>query len=70
MVALRAVKASVRAMTSGVLTRKLAESTQLKTHGVKSIFAALRTIACAEEKKTEVFVIPQGLRDHRGHESD
>merc|ERR1712185_168339 len=39
--------------------KKIAESTQLKTKDVKGVFAALRTIACAEVKKTEKFVIPQ-----------
>ena len=43
----------------GVLTKKIAESTQLKTKDVKGVFAALQTIACAEVKKTEKFVIPQ-----------
>merc|ERR1712094_134296 len=47
------------AMTGGVLTKKIAESTQLKTKDVKGVLAALQTIACAEVKKTEKFVIPQ-----------
>ena len=59
MVAMKAMKAGARAMTGGVLTKKIAESTQLKTKDVKGVFAALRTIACAEVKKTEKFVIPQ-----------
>merc|ERR1712205_247800 len=37
---------------------KMGESTQLKTKDVKGVFAALQTIACAEVKKTEKFVIP------------
>merc|ERR1712078_542175 len=41
------------------LTKKIAETTQLKTKDVKGVFAALQTIACAEVKKTEKFVIPQ-----------
>merc|ERR1711924_567558 len=48
-----------RAMTGGELTKKIAETTQLKTKDVKGVFAALQTIACAEVKKTEKFVIPQ-----------
>merc|ERR1712139_229610 len=52
-------KAGARAMTGGVLTKKIAESTQLKTKDVKGVLAALQTIACAEVKKTEKFVIPQ-----------
>merc|ERR1712159_262464 len=46
-------------MTGGDLTKKIAESTQLKTKEVKGVFAALRTIAYAEVRKTEKFVIPQ-----------
>merc|ERR1719284_1546351 len=46
-------------MTGGDLTKKIAESTQLKNKEVKGVFAALRTIAYAEVKKTEKFVIPQ-----------
>merc|ERR1711862_996731 len=48
-----------RAMTGGDLTKKIAESTQLKTKEVKGVFAALRTIAYVEVRKTEKFVIPQ-----------
>merc|ERR1711912_224128 len=59
MVVMKAMKAGARAMTGGVLTKKIAESTQLKTKDVRGVFAALRTIACAEVKKTEKFVIPQ-----------
>merc|ERR1711990_804223 len=59
MVAMKAMKAGARAMTGGDLTKKIAESTQLKTKDVKGVFAALRTIAYAEVKKTEKFVIPQ-----------
>merc|ERR1711937_614803 len=58
-VAMKAMKAGARAMTGGVLTKKIAESTQLKTKDVKGVLAALRTIACAEVRKTEKFVIPQ-----------
>ena len=59
MVAMKAMKAGARAMTGGDLTKKIAESTQLKNKEVKGVFAALRTIAYAEVKKTEKFVIPQ-----------
>merc|ERR1712118_634524 len=59
MVAMKAMKAGARAMTGGDLTKKIAESTQLKTKDVKGVFAALRTIAYADVKKTEKFVIPQ-----------
>merc|ERR1711924_392512 len=59
MVAMKAMKAGARAMTGGELTKKIAESTQLKTKDVKGVIAALQTIACAEVKKTEKFVIPQ-----------
>merc|ERR1719463_1001281 len=59
MVAMKAMKAGARAMTGGELTKKIAETTQLKTKDVKGVFAALQTIACAEVKKTEKFVIPQ-----------
>merc|ERR1711998_712755 len=58
-VAMKAMKAGARAMTGGELTKKIAETTQLKTKDVKGVFAALQTIACAEVKKTEKFVIPQ-----------
>merc|ERR1712118_567422 len=43
----------------GELTKKIAETTQLKTKDVNGVLAALQTIACAEVKKTEKFVIPQ-----------
>merc|ERR1711874_394846 len=59
MKAMKAMKAGARAMTGGDLTKKIAESTQLKNKDVKGVFAALRTIAYAEVKKTEKFVIPQ-----------
>merc|ERR1711871_1030319 len=59
MKAMKAMKAGARAMTGGELTKKIAETTQLKTKDVKGVFAALQTIACAEVKKTEKFVIPQ-----------
>ena len=45
MVAMKAMNAGARAMTGGDLTKKIAESTQLKTKDVKGVFAALRTIA-------------------------
>ena len=61
MVAMKAMKAGARAMTGGDLTKKIAESTQLKTKDVKAVFAALRTIAYAEVKKTNKLVIPQLL---------
>merc|ERR1712178_72867 len=50
---------AMKAMNAGVLTKKIAESTQLKTKDVKGVLAALQTIAWAEVKKTEKFVIPQ-----------
>ena len=43
------------------LTNKIAESTQLKPKMVTQAFAALRTIAYAEVKKTKKFVIPKLL---------
>ena len=43
------------------LTNKIAESTQLKPKKVRQVFAALRTIAYAEVKKTKKFVIPKLL---------
>ena len=43
------------------LTNKIAESTQLKPKKVRQVFAALRTIAYAEAKKTKKFVIPKLL---------
>merc|ERR1712094_151623 len=65
--AMKAMKAGARAMTGGDLTKKIAESTQLKTKEVKGVFAALRTIAYTEVKKTEKFVIPQltTLKQHK-----
>ena len=57
--AMKAMKAGARAATFRDLTKKIAESTQLKNKDVKGVFAALRTIAYAEVKKTEKFVIPQ-----------
>ena len=43
------------------LTNKIAESTQLKPKKVTQVFAARRTIAYAEVKKTKKFVIPKLL---------
>ena len=43
MVAMKAMKAGARAMTGGDLTKKIAESTQLKNKDVKGVLAALRT---------------------------
>ena len=62
MVAMKAMKAGARAMTGGVLTKKIAESTQLKTKDVKGVLAALQTIACAEVKKTEKFAAREAER--------
>merc|ERR1719160_1366486 len=62
MVAMKAMKAGVRAMTSGDLTKKIVDSTQLKRKDVKDVFAALQTIAYAEVKKTEKVVLPLELR--------
>ena len=59
-VPMKAMKADSRA-TRRDLTKKIAESTQLKTKKVKDVFAALRTIAYAEVKKTKKFVIPKLL---------
>ena len=41
--------------------KTIAAATQLKTKDVKAVFAALRTIAYAEVKKTQKFVIPKLL---------
>merc|ERR1712139_360028 len=59
MKAMGAMKAGARAMSQGDLNKKIAESTQLKPKEVKGVLAALQTIAYAEVKKTEKFVIPQ-----------
>ena len=50
-----------RRTSSNLLYSQIAESTQLKTKDVKAVFAALRTIAYAEVKKTQKFVIPKLL---------
>merc|ERR1712054_538934 len=52
-------KAGARAMSQGDLSKKIAESAGLKPKEVKGVLAALTTIATAEVKKTEKFVIPQ-----------
>ena len=57
MVAMKAMKAGALARSGGDLTKNIAGSTQLKTKDVKGLFAALRTIAYVEVKKTEKFVI-------------
>ena len=57
---MKAMKADSRAIWRD-LTNNIADSTQLKTNTVKYVFAALRTIAYAEVKKTNKFVIPQLL---------
>ena len=57
---MKAMKADSRAIWRD-LTKKIAECTQLKTKDVKAVFAALRTIAYAEVKKTQKLVIPKLL---------
>merc|ERR1719159_624467 len=47
------------AMSSGALTAKIAEKTDLKPKEVKSVLTALNTVAYGEVKKTEKFTIPQ-----------
>merc|ERR1712139_611760 len=47
------------AMSSGVLTGKIAEKTDLKPKEVKSVLSALNEVAYGEVKKTEKFAIPQ-----------
>merc|ERR1711975_42038 len=59
MVAMKAMKAGARAMSQGDLSKKIAESAGLKPKEVKGVLVALATIATAEVKKTEKFVIPQ-----------
>merc|ERR1712124_161641 len=59
MVAMKAMKAGVRAMSQGDMGKKIAESAGLKPKEVKGVLAALAAIATAEVKKTEKFVIPQ-----------
>ena len=50
-----------RRTISNLLYSQIAAATQLKTKDVKAVFAALRTIAYAEVKKTKKFVIPKLL---------
>merc|ERR1712183_1068638 len=59
MKAMKAMKAGARAMSQSDLTKKIAESAELKPKEVKGVLAALTAIATAEVKKTEKFVIPQ-----------
>merc|ERR1719252_94460 len=47
------------AMSSGALTAKLAEKTDLKPKEVKSVLTALNEVAYKEVGKTEKFTIPQ-----------
>ena len=53
-------KAGSRARWSDV-EKMIAVATQIKVNDVKAVFAALRTIAYAEVKKTKKFVIPKLL---------
>merc|ERR1719399_1418057 len=48
-----------KAMTGGDIVKHLAEKTNLKPKDVKGVMSALQTVAYAEVKKTEKFVIPQ-----------
>ena len=59
-VAMKAKKAGSRENWRDV-EKTIAAATQLKTKDVKAVFAALRTIAYAEVKKTQKFVIPKLL---------
>merc|ERR1712146_736013 len=63
MVAMKAMKAGARAMTGGVLTKKIAESTQLKTKDVKGVLAALRNRLRRGEEDREV-------RDPAAHDAE
>merc|ERR1719446_1253361 len=54
---MKAAKGKV--MTGTDIVRDIAEKTELKPAVVKGVFAALQTLAYAEVKKTEKFVIPQ-----------
>merc|ERR1712196_286917 len=54
-----AMKAAKKTMAGGVIVKTIAEKTGLKAKDVKGIFSELQTIAYAEVKKTEKFVIPQ-----------
>merc|ERR1719420_1504103 len=47
------------AMSSGALTAKIAEKTDLKPKEVKSVLSALNDVAYKEVAKTEKFTIPQ-----------
>merc|ERR1719240_843631 len=58
MKAMRSMKGKP-AMTSGAITAKIAEKTDLKPKEVKSVLSALNDIAYSEVKKTEKFTIPQ-----------
>merc|ERR1719172_431225 len=55
---MKAMKAA-KAMTGTDIVKGIAEKTELKPKDVKGVFAALQTLAYAEVKKTEKFVIPQ-----------
>ena len=59
-VAMKAKKAGSRENWRDV-EKTIAAATQLNTKDVKAVFAALRTIAYAEVKKTQKFVIPKLL---------
>merc|ERR1719258_530975 len=48
-----------KAMTGGDIVKHLAEKTSLKPKDVKGVMSALQTVAYAEVKRTEKFVIPQ-----------
>ena len=55
-----AMKATAKkAMASSAIVKTIAEKTGLKAKVVKGVFGELQTIAFAEVKKTEKFVIPQ-----------
>merc|ERR1719247_59181 len=56
---MKAMKAAKKAMNVSDLTKAIAQKTGLQTKDVKGVLGELQSIAYAEVKKTEKFVIPQ-----------
>merc|ERR1719267_251896 len=56
--AMKAMKASSKVMTKGLLGRTLAEQNELKTKACSGLLESLATLATTEVKKNGIFTIP------------
>merc|ERR1712097_43082 len=58
MKAMKAMKASGKAMTKGALVKTLAEQHEMKTKACSGLLESLATLATTEVKKNGIFTIP------------